>query len=326
MDGEGSETPGIMEEESESTGEVDSAEEAEDAEEPWAGEAPPVPVPPANSVADGAPSVPVPPAEPVDEVAPEDPLPAAEAPVDGVQPDAEQLPAPALPEADPDAELPAEAVPEADPDAEPAAPAPPPPESTPPDVPPPQPQVPEPQPQPVAAPPPAPRPPPAPSPPPAPTPQPVGSGGADPATENDPVSAGTAAAMPAPDDPLSSLESVAASTVFTPDGQGATATVATPERVAAWLSAVEEAVTHPGSGRVQVSSTLAAEPALGLSYEVRYGDSLWGIAEALWHGGDAPLAQVLATANVLYAWNADRIGPDPDTLAVGAVIEIPLDG
>ncbi len=76
---------------------------------------------------------------------------------------------------------------------------------------------------------------------------------------------------------------------------------------------------------VVVYDEVAATPTLGWSYEIKAGDSLWDVSEALWGTADLTPAQVEATWRLLYTWNADRLGADPDTIPTGVVIQIPVD-
>jgi hypothetical protein len=57
------------------------------------------------------------------------------------------------------------------------------------------------------------------------------------------------------------------------------------------------------------------------SYRVRSGDSLWKIASDVL-GAGATNAEIVAESNRIYQLNRDRIGPDPDVLAVGTVLRL----
>ena len=57
------------------------------------------------------------------------------------------------------------------------------------------------------------------------------------------------------------------------------------------------------------------------SYRVQPGDSLWEIASDLL-GTRATNAEVVTESNRIYQLNHDRIGPNPDVLAVGTVLRL----
>ena len=76
---------------------------------------------------------------------------------------------------------------------------------------------------------------------------------------------------------------------------------------------------------VAVSDTVTASPTLGNAYEVQRGDSLWTIARALWPDVDLTTTELEATWQLLYTWNAERLGDDPDSLPRGLVLQIPVD-
>ena len=74
-----------------------------------------------------------------------------------------------------------------------------------------------------------------------------------------------------------------------------------------------------------MSDTVTASPTLGNAYEVQRGDSLWTIARALWPDVDLTTTELEATWQLLYTWNAERLGDDPDSLPRGLVLQIPVD-
>ncbi len=80
-------------------------------------------------------------------------------------------------------------------------------------------------------------------------------------------------------------------------------------------------------------ATTAAEPVQAASpsrdrvrpgrstYTVQPDDSLWKIASAL-VGAGATNAEIVAASNRIYQLNRDRVGADPDVLAVGTVLRL----
>lgn len=63
------------------------------------------------------------------------------------------------------------------------------------------------------------------------------------------------------------------------------------------------------------------------TYVVRAGDSLWSIATDLLADADGEITvlDIGRAVEVIYDVNRDRIGPDPDQLAIGIELEIPED-
>ena len=63
------------------------------------------------------------------------------------------------------------------------------------------------------------------------------------------------------------------------------------------------------------------------TYVVRAGDSLWSIATDLLADADGEITvlDIGRAVEVIYDVNRDRIGPDPDRLAIGIELEIPED-
>lgn len=105
----------------------------------------------------------------------------------------------------------------------------------------------------------------------------------------------------------------------------------TPQRIVSWSDTVARAVEQrqqgadPAPGGVVTLAEVAAEPTLGWSYEIQPGDSLWIISERLWGTADLTDAQIDATWRLLHRWNADVLGPDPDVIPSGVVVELPAD-
>ncbi len=102
-------------------------------------------------------------------------------------------------------------------------------------------------------------------------------------------------------------------------------------RVGDWSRAVLDAWTrmqadpNAGTQSVVTSDDVAATPTLGWSYEVQPGDSLWTISQQLWGVDTLTSSQVQATWQLIYTWNADRLGANPDAIPTGVVIQIPID-
>lgn len=91
-------------------------------------------------------------------------------------------------------------------------------------------------------------------------------------------------------------------------------------------------VPAPSTPVPPASTTTAAEtspptkPSPGVrsgqaTHTIQSGESLWTIASDLL-GPDATDAEIAAETGRLYRLNRDRIGPDPDILAVGAVLRL----
>lgn len=103
------------------------------------------------------------------------------------------------------------------------------------------------------------------------------------------------------------------------------------QRVADWSRTVSQAWAKKASGEppapqdVVVYDEVAEAPTLGWSYEVKPGDSLWTISEALWGTDDLTPEQIQATWELIYTWNAEDLGEDPDLILQGTVIQIPCD-
>lgn len=85
-----------------------------------------------------------------------------------------------------------------------------------------------------------------------------------------------------------------------------------PSPVATAAAEPVQAATSPASDRPRPGQS---------TYTVQRDDSLWTIASALL-GGGATNAEIIAESNRIYRLNRDRIGPDPDILAVGTVLRL----
>ncbi|MGI9018587.1 MAG: hypothetical protein ACR2HR_16040 [Euzebya sp.] len=102
-------------------------------------------------------------------------------------------------------------------------------------------------------------------------------------------------------------------------------------RVDHWSQAVIEAWTLMQSGQqpseedVVAFDEVAATPTLGWSYEIQPGDNLWTVSERLWGTSDLSPEQIEATWQLIYTWNADRLGSNPDKIPANVVIQIPID-
>ena len=102
-------------------------------------------------------------------------------------------------------------------------------------------------------------------------------------------------------------------------------------RVLEWTDAVVRAWTSMQAGdavsddQIIVLDEVADEPTLGWSYEVQTGDSLWDISRDLWDSDNLTSSQISATSELIYTWNADALGDDPNQIDPGTVIALPLD-
>lgn len=105
----------------------------------------------------------------------------------------------------------------------------------------------------------------------------------------------------------------------------------TSQRVEQWAQAVGDALEEaaPSQGSLAPPSVIAFEeatptPRLGWSYEVQRGDSLWHIGERLWTENPCN-RDVDRTWRLLFEWNDEALGSDPDLIHPGQVLEIPID-
>lgn len=81
---------------------------------------------------------------------------------------------------------------------------------------------------------------------------------------------------------------------------------------------LQQAAAEP----VQAATPSSDRPRPGqATYTVQDGDSLWKIASALL-GEGATNAEIVAESNRIYRLNRDRIGADPNVLAVGTVLRL----
>jgi LysM repeat protein len=92
---------------------------------------------------------------------------------------------------------------------------------------------------------------------------------------------------------------------------------------AAVAPAPPAAPAAPAVEPVATTATTSDKPARAgqRSYRVQPGDSLWEIASDLL-GTRAANVEVVAESSRIYQLNRDRIGPDPDVLAVGTVLRL----
>jgi hypothetical protein len=92
---------------------------------------------------------------------------------------------------------------------------------------------------------------------------------------------------------------------------------------AAIVAPAPPAPAAPAVEPVAAGTTASDKPARPgqRSYRVQPGDSLWTIASDLL-GTRAADTEVVAESNRIYELNRDRIGPDPDVLAVGTVLRL----
>jgi len=99
----------------------------------------------------------------------------------------------------------------------------------------------------------------------------------------------------------------------------------TRERIERWAVAVSTSLrrTTPAPPVVALPA-IRTTPTMGWSYEIKRGDSLWHISEHVWE--DNPTNRDLdRTWRLLYKWNDNVLGPDPDLIYPGQVIQIPAD-
>jgi nucleoid-associated protein YgaU len=109
----------------------------------------------------------------------------------------------------------------------------------------------------------------------------------------------------------------------------------TPERIDQWITSLYRemgrdagSASDPGTQAETPALTTHPErapaPAIGWSYEIQRGDSLWHISEQLWPERPSN-KDVDRTWRALYEWNHTALGPDPDMIHPGQVLEIPVE-
>lgn len=99
------------------------------------------------------------------------------------------------------------------------------------------------------------------------------------------------------------------------------------EYVEQWVQAVKAAVGGETiEQRVVASEEQTDAPTMGWSYEIQPGDTLWAITVAAWSTiPDPPDVTIDTCWRLLYQFNQDVLGSNPNLVYPGQVIQIPAD-